>query len=870
MIDLGELYVDLNILGVEFAGASPVTGATKLQVQRSAFNAMLATGANDAFVVNLSPAVTVLTAGLMVVMDSGSLYNLTNTPTLQVNALSPVQIYTPNGLVPGDIPAGEQFFMIYNENQNKFQLLNPWISTADTSAVQNNGYVYAIDTGAVNAYVVTLSPVPVGLPTIIGGLGVIMRAIHTNTSGSTITVNGISKVIRTPDGALLVGGEIKTGGLYSLLFNNVSDSFVLMNSSLEMATTENVQFNVFNYSADTGTANHYVAELVPTPASLANGLSVQLLVSNTNTAASALNVNGIGEKPIVLIDGTALLGSEMLAGSYAYLSYNIAIDSFQLTNSAQLANARSVQSLQYNKATAYSFTSNTFLANIYPAPTAYVNGLVLYLNTGITNTGACTINVNGLGAIPIWSVGYGSALVIAPGDFSTAQVNVLIYNLAANCFYLQNPAISTASTFLVQENAYNSAVDTGTANAYAVALTPAPLAITNGFGVIMQAIHTNTGASTINVNGTVIPILNAANSALTGGEIAIHGVYYLLYNASLASFVLLNSSVSGGGGGVTAQQVQQNAFNYGVDTGVVDAYIVNLSPAVTSLTDGLSVSFVAISGNDNTINNPTLQINGLAPVTIGSFLSQGGPLLYADVSSYTPNELIYNAALGVFVLMNPAQNSADAGVVFYGSYNRCFDLGTVNAVNLTPNFLFPGVGQGVTQVVAFKVAYTNTSTSPTLTMNSGTPLPILLQDSAYIPLGALYHGTQIYSICRFGTNNQGTLGWVLLNPQTPGIVTAPAVSASSSLTVGAAYHNTLGYDVVLTVYLSVTAATTASILLGVGSTSTPTQQTIVSGLTVAAVTIIPVTIYLPADYYALLSTSGTITETISGQQVMPV
>lgn len=107
---------------------------------------------------------------------------------------------------------------------------------------------------------------------------------------------------------------------------------------------------------------------------------------------------------------------------------------------------------------------------------------------------------------------------------------------------------------------------------------------------------------------------------------------------------------------------------------------------------------------------------------------------------------------------------------------------------------------------------------------------------------------------------------------TPSIVTSPAASSSSTLAIGTAYQNTLGYDVVLTVYLAVTAAVAGTILLGVGPTNTPTQQTIVSGLNlVAAFIVVPVTIYLPAGYYALLSTGGTsVAQTISGQQAMPV
>ena len=106
--------------------------------------------------------------------------------------------------------------------------------------------------------------------------------------------------------------------------------------------------------------------------------------------------------------------------------------------------------------------------------------------------------------------------------------------------------------------------------------------------------------------------------------------------------------------------------------------------------------------------------------------------------------------------------------------------------------------------------------------------------------------------------------------QSQALITAPANSASSSLSVGSAFQNTAGYDVMLTVYLSITAATTASILLGVGTTNTPTQQTIISSISTAALSIVAIPIYIPNNYYALLSTSGTITQTISGQMSMAI
>lgn len=114
-------------------------------------------------------------------------------------------------------------------------------------------------------------------------------------------------------------------------------------------------------------------------------------------------------------------------------------------------------------------------------------------------------------------------------------------------------------------------------------------------------------------------------------------------------------------------------------------------------------------------------------------------------------------------------------------------------------------------------------------------------------------------------------GTIQLQGQSLGstVVTSPAASQSSSLILGTAYQNPFGYDVVLTVYVAVTAATAGSIAVGVGPTNTPTQQNVVTGFTIAALSIIPVTIYLPTGYYALLSLTS-VTGTISGQQAMPV
>lgn len=100
------------------------------------------------------------------------------------------------------------------------------------------------------------------------------------------------------------------------------------------------------------------------------------------------------------------------------------------------------------------------------------------------------------------------------------------------------------------------------------------------------------------------------------------------------------------------------------------------------------------------------------------------------------------------------------------------------------------------------------------------------------------------------------------------VATAPPTSATiqtalGNLVLGTAFQNTLTYDVILTVNLSVTVNTSGVIALGVGPTNTPAQTNIVSGVT--TIGFVPVKFKVPAGYFALLSISGTITDSIAGQ-----
>jgi hypothetical protein len=183
---------------------------------------------DDAFVVILTPPVTVLTDGLIVSMSTGSLQNNTDSPTLQVNALTPVPIVLWAGpLAPGDIEPNASYLFIYNEASNTFQLINPSLTTANTFLVQQNSYNVGIDSGAINAYAVTLLIAPNGSFGVGTPIYMQVAPAHDNTAASTLTVNGVTDNIVLNDGSPIPAGALVGNRIAYFLFN--SGNWVLMN-----------------------------------------------------------------------------------------------------------------------------------------------------------------------------------------------------------------------------------------------------------------------------------------------------------------------------------------------------------------------------------------------------------------------------------------------------------------------------------------------------------------------------------------------------------------------------------------------------------------------------------------------------------------
>jgi hypothetical protein len=119
----------------------------------------------------------------------------------------------------------------------------------------------------------------------------------------------------------------------------------------------------------------------------------------------------------------------------------------------------------------------------------------------------------------------------------------------------------------MQTGATNYAADSGTAaNVYKVNLTPAVTTLVDGMEISFQPNYTNSGASTLSVNGlTAYPVVGGALSALQGGEIPAAGKVKVKWHAASLSYIVTAST----GPRQVANAVQsQHAVPLGMFSGV--------------------------------------------------------------------------------------------------------------------------------------------------------------------------------------------------------------------------------------------------------------------------------------------------------------
>lgn len=129
---------------------------------------------------------------------------------------------------------------------------------------------YSTDTGAANAYVLTLAPVPLSYN---AGMSISFVAANANTGASTLNVNGTGALALTNDGATgLSPGQITAGMVVKAAFNGVG--WQILNPHILTASSALAGVSRFGTNAEqlAGT----LSTVGCTPAGLASGQTIAL------------------------------------------------------------------------------------------------------------------------------------------------------------------------------------------------------------------------------------------------------------------------------------------------------------------------------------------------------------------------------------------------------------------------------------------------------------------------------------------------------------------------------------------------------------------------------------------------------------------
>lgn len=134
----------------------------------------------------------------------------------QINATEPINVSGTSQIVMNGSTSGTTALIPSAVAGGTVTLPDDTGTIALSNRVQQSAYTYAADTGAANAYAVTLTPTP----SIAAGSYVVFKAANNNTGASTLAVNGGAATALDKNGAnALVSGDVLAGAIYTAYYD---------------------------------------------------------------------------------------------------------------------------------------------------------------------------------------------------------------------------------------------------------------------------------------------------------------------------------------------------------------------------------------------------------------------------------------------------------------------------------------------------------------------------------------------------------------------------------------------------------------------------------------------------------------------------
>lgn len=217
---------------------------------------------------------------------------------------------------------------------------------------------------------------------------------------------------------------LNIAGLNTPTANISMGNFKLTNAALgtsaaDYARLDQAQTRVVAYAADSVGTDSYAITLSPALAAYAVGQSFYFAAGTANTGAATLNINGLGAKTIKKDYNVDLSDGDIVQNKIVHVVYDGT--NFQLLSTPQGLMNQTLSAIY----AADGGGSDSYAITLSPALSAYATGLMINFKANTLNTGAASLNVNGLGAKTIVKDG---SLTLETGDIKASQIVQVIYD----------------------------------------------------------------------------------------------------------------------------------------------------------------------------------------------------------------------------------------------------------------------------------------------------------------------------------------------------------------------------------------------------------------------------------------------------------
>lgn len=167
-------------------------------------------------------------------------------------------------------------------------------------ADRDQDYCFATDTGAADAYVITLDPAPTAYA---AGMRVVMKATNTNTGASTINVNSLgTKTIKKNVSTDLAAADITNGQIVELTYDGTNFQLISVSASGALASLDTVDTAQIDNSAVT----------LPKMADLAN----MKVIGNTSGGTAAPAAVSILDEDTMSSDSATAVATQQSIKAY--------------------------------------------------------------------------------------------------------------------------------------------------------------------------------------------------------------------------------------------------------------------------------------------------------------------------------------------------------------------------------------------------------------------------------------------------------------------------------------------------------------------------------------------------------------------------